>query len=60
MPDKSIAFKRIIVEQQGAIIVRYNIDYKKSLYFKEDYQDLRAFYKKLQEIMNEQIVLKKV
>ncbi|MDB5136966.1 MAG: hypothetical protein JWP37_3569 [Mucilaginibacter sp.] len=59
IPDKSISFKRIVAEQEGYIIVHYVIDFKKSFYAKDDYPDVRAFYKKMQEMLNEQIVLKK-
>ncbi|MDB5112417.1 MAG: hypothetical protein JWR67_3531 [Mucilaginibacter sp.] len=59
IPDKSISFKRIIAEQGGTIVVRYVIYYKKTIYFKEDYADIREFYKKMHEMLNEQIVLKK-
>ncbi|WP_158825571.1 DUF3857 domain-containing protein [Mucilaginibacter lacusdianchii] len=59
MPDNSITFKRIVAEQDGVIAIRYSIDYKKVLFFKEDYSDLHAFYKKMHELLNEQVVLKK-
>ncbi|MBS7565862.1 DUF3857 domain-containing protein [Mucilaginibacter sp. Bleaf8] len=59
MPDKSIVFRRIVAEQEGTIVVRYFIDHKKTVYFKEDYGDLHAFYKKMHELLNEQVVLKK-
>ncbi|MCJ8210878.1 DUF3857 domain-containing protein [Mucilaginibacter sp. RS28] len=59
MPDKSIAFTRIIEEHEGTISIAYRIEFKKTIYFKEDYPEMHEFYKKLQEMMNEQIVLKK-
>jgi hypothetical protein len=59
MPDKSINFKRILTEQDGYIIVYYVINYKKSTYAQADYPDIHAYYKKMTEILNEQIVLKK-
>jgi len=59
MPDQSITFRRIVGEQDGAIVVRFVMDYKKAIYFKEDYGEIFDFYKKLQELMNEQVVLKK-
>ncbi|GGH11696.1 DUF3857 domain-containing protein [Mucilaginibacter phyllosphaerae] len=59
MPDKSILFKRTVVESNGAIIVRYTIDHKKSIYFKEDYPEFHEFTKQMYEMLNEQIVLKK-
>lgn len=59
MPDQSITFKRMVMENEGQIIVRYSIIYKKSIFFKEEYPDLREFYKKMHELLNEQVVLKK-
>jgi hypothetical protein len=60
MPDKSISFKRIIGEQDGKVMVRYTIDYQKSMYFKESYPEFHEFFKKMYEMLNEQIVLKKI
>jgi len=59
MPDKSITFKRLVFEQDGTIVIRFLVDYKKSVYFKEDYPYLHEFFKKMNEIMNEQVVFKK-
>ena len=59
MPDNSIIFRRTMIEQDGKIAVRYSISYKKTIYFKEDYPDFHEFYKKMYEMLNEQIVLKK-
>jgi hypothetical protein len=59
MPDKSISFRRVIAEQDGSIVVRYVIDHKKSMFFKEDYPEIHEFFKKMYEMLNEQIVLKK-
>lgn len=59
MPDESIIFRRIIGEQDGSIVVRFIIDYKKPIFYKEDYAQIRDFYKKMHELMNEQVVLKK-
>jgi hypothetical protein len=59
MPDQSISFKRVVAEQEGTITVRYSIVYRKSILFKEDYGDIRDFYKKMYEFLNEQIILKK-
>jgi len=59
MPDKSISFKRFVAEDGGSIVVRYIISYQKTIYFKENYPEFYAFYKKMHEMLNEQIVLKK-
>jgi hypothetical protein len=54
-----ISFKRIIGEQNGAVVVRYVINRKRTFYSKEEYSGLYKFYKKMYEMLNEQIVLKK-
>lgn len=59
MSDNSILFKRLVAEQDGSIVVRYSLSFKKSLFFKENYEEFHAFFKKMNEMMNEQIVLKK-
>ena len=59
MPDQRIVFKRTVVEDNGTIAVRYAINHKKTTYDVQEYQDLRGFYKKMYDLLNEQIVLKK-
>lgn len=59
-PDASLTFRRVINEQDGVITVSYIINRKKTTYFKEDYADFHEFYKKMYEMLNEQIVLKKL
>jgi len=59
MPDKSFTFKRVIAEQDGSIVVRYNVSYNTPEYSRESYPDFFAFFKKMHELLNEQIVLKK-
>ncbi len=59
MPDQSISFRRLVVESDGTVTVRFTIAFRKSLFFKENYEDLRAFYKKLYELIDEQVILKK-
>jgi hypothetical protein len=59
MPDNTISFKRIVGEMEGHIIVNYAIKFKKARYSKDEYFILREFYKKMYEMLDEQIVLKK-
>jgi len=59
MPDNSMSFKRTVITADGQVIVRYSFTQKKALFFKENYPEFQAFYKKMNELMNEQIVLKK-
>jgi len=60
MPDQSIVFKRTVAEDNGIILIRYALNHKKTIYFNNDYQDLRGFYKKMYELLDEQMVLKKL
>jgi hypothetical protein len=59
MPDKGVSFKRLVAEQEGNIIVRYAISYNKIEYSKDDYPDFHEFFKRMHEMLNEQIILKK-
>ena len=59
-PDRNIIFKRIVQEvEPGYITVYYNINFKQSVYQRSDYSILFAFFKKMYEMLNEQVVLKK-
>lgn len=59
MPDKGISFKRIVAQEDGTILVRYMIDFNKPNYYQQQYPELREFFKKMFELLNEQVVLKK-
>ena len=58
--DRSITFKRLIGEDDGYIVVNYVISYKKSIYPASTYPDIYSYFKQMNEILNEQIVLKKL
>ncbi|MEP6610857.1 MAG: DUF3857 domain-containing protein [Mucilaginibacter sp.] len=59
MPDKGITFKRVVAQEEGTIMIRYLVDFSRPAYFKTSYPELREFFKKMYEMLNEQIVLKK-
>jgi Domain of Unknown Function with PDB structure (DUF3857) len=59
MTDKSIRFKRLLEKHDGYISLHYEINIKRTRYLKSEYPDLHAFFKKMYEMLNEQIVLKK-
>ena len=59
MPDNSISFKRIVSEQDRSLLVNYSISFKKTIFPADEYPSIRDFYKKMFEMLNEQIVLKK-
>ncbi|HEY4326526.1 MAG TPA: DUF3857 domain-containing protein [Mucilaginibacter sp.] len=60
MPDDGIIFRRFVFEENGIISIRYIVNYKKSHFPKEEYQAIHDFYKKMFELFNEQVVLKKI
>ena len=57
MPDKSIVFSRNVSEFEGAIVVKYKIDFRKTRYQRGEYMELRQFFKEMYDLINEQIVL---
>jgi hypothetical protein len=59
MPDTSISFSRILELKDNVLQVRYEINTTRSVFTADDYEYVKNFYKKMAEIMNEQIVLKK-
>jgi len=60
MPDKSFEFRRLVAEQDGSILIRYNIYFNVVMYSKMQYAEMRDFFKKMTEMLNEQIILKKI
>jgi hypothetical protein len=60
MPDRSIIFKRIVAEENGYIIVRYTFDFGRSYFRKVEYPELRDFFRKMFNILHEQIALEKI
>lgn len=60
MPDTSISFKRVVSEEDGSILVNYFIDFNRSEFSADEYPAIHDFYKKMYEMLNEQIVLKKI
>ena len=59
--DNTIACSREIFQDQnsGKIMVRLRIDCKKSFYTATEYPEIKEFYKKMFDLLNEQIVLKR-
>jgi hypothetical protein len=59
LPDTSIVFKRMIQGQEDRLAMRTEIEFRKPMYDVDDYGNFREFYKKLFDLLNEQIVIKK-
>ena len=59
MADKSIVFKRNLIEEDGYVMVNYVINYEKSYYPQADYPNIHSYFKRMHEMLDEQIVLRK-
>ncbi|MEO7534183.1 MAG: DUF3857 and transglutaminase domain-containing protein [Ferruginibacter sp.] len=59
MPDTSIIFSRMMQATGNEVSIRITLDIKKPFYSVEEYPYFQEFYKKLFEMLNEQIVFKK-
>jgi hypothetical protein len=59
MPDTSITFSRIFEVRDKILLARFNIETKSSVFTADDYPYVRDFYKKMADMMNEQVILKK-
>jgi hypothetical protein len=59
--DKTVFFIREIFNDAATnkILARIRIELRKSLYGAEEYEELKEFYKKMFDMLNEQIVFKK-
>ena len=58
--DKSIRFKRILAQDDESIQLKYEIFINRTKFSVSEYPDLHEFYKKMYDLLNEQIVLKKI
>jgi len=59
MPDTSIEISRRIAAENTVLSVRISLEFKRPYYTVEEYPDFKEFYKKLFDILNEQIVFRK-
>ena len=60
-PDKSVVFSRELFTDptDKKIVSRIKMDFKKSHYTVDEYEGIKEFYKKMFDMLNEQIVIKK-
>jgi hypothetical protein len=59
MPDTSISITRMAQVDANSISVRYTLEFRKPFFEVGQYPEFREFYKKLQDLMNEQFVIRK-
>jgi len=58
--DGSISFRRTVEQADGIIALAYTVTFNKSVFQTDEYPAIHDFYKKMFEMLNEQIVLKKI
>lgn len=58
-PDTATTITRIMVPGNNKLSLRITLDFKKPYYTTEEYPDFREFYKKLFDMLNEQVVIRK-
>jgi hypothetical protein len=59
MPDTSIVLTRMIQQDANIISFRFTLDFTATGYSAESYPYVKEFFKKMHEILDERIVLKK-
>lgn len=59
MPDTSIVLERLMQVDGDRLSYRITLDFKRPVYYTDEYDIFREFYKKLFTALNEQVVLKK-
>jgi hypothetical protein len=61
MPDTSVSILRMVVfnKEQKTLMARYTIQTNRSVFTANEYAYLKEFYKKMTDILNEQVVLRK-
>jgi Domain of Unknown Function with PDB structure (DUF3857)/Transglutaminase-like superfamily len=59
LPDTSITLQRFVTKNENSISMRYTLEIKRPTYYADEYLDFKAFYAKLFEMLNEQIVFKR-
>lgn len=59
MADTSISVTRLASKQDNQISVRIALQFKRPVYNPDEYPDFKEFYKKLFDLLNEQIVIRR-
>lgn len=59
MPDSSISFIRSYYQEDNVITLRQTLEFNRPLFSTDEYPNFKVFYKKMYDMLNEQIVMKK-
>ncbi len=57
--DNGIVFSRTLQAESNLLNVRMTLEFKKTFYTADSYPEFKEFYKKLFDMLNEQVVIKK-
>lgn len=57
-PDRSMSISRIMEKREDQISVQYKIDINRERYAADEYEDVKAFFKEMVDLMNEPVLLK--
>jgi len=58
-PDSSMLFKRIINRHENTIQFKTTFEFSRTVFYPEEYEMVREFFKNMYAIIDEQILLKK-
>lgn len=59
MPDTSISITRRLAAEKNQLSARITLEFKKPFYTVDEYPEFQEFYKKLFDLLNEQIAIRK-
>jgi hypothetical protein len=59
IPDSSISFTRSYMQEDNVITLAQELEFNRPVFLAEEYREFKEFYKKLFDMLNEQIVLKR-
>jgi hypothetical protein len=58
-PDTSVSFTRRFSKENNQLMAQIQLDFKRPFYSVNDYPDFKEFYKKMVDMLNEQIAIRK-
>jgi hypothetical protein len=59
MPDTSISFTRSYFQEGNTISLRLALEFSRPIFSADEYPEFKDFYKKMFDMLNEQVVLKR-
>jgi hypothetical protein len=59
LPDTSVVFTRILEAKDTQLNLSMTLEFRKPIFLVGEYDDFREFYKKLFDLLNEQVIIRK-